>query len=899
MKNKYLGTVLLLAVCTCLFSFRLADDPFEALLKKLATYNEVHPQEKVYLHLDRPYYAIGDNIWFKAYVTDNRTNAPSTISSTLYVELISEGDSLRQQIKLPLVNGITWGDFKLPDDLPEGNYRIRANTQWMRNAGPDFFYDKTIKIGSAAANDVYTSTSYTITRGKNIDHIDALIKFKNLHESPYQEQKVTYEVRLQDKLVSHGKGITNALGEVHLLFPAGQPGVPLSGMITAMLNLPGKQQVIKNIPIKVSSTPFSIQLFPESGNLVNNLPAKIGIKVINTSGLGEDVSGVVTDNDGIEVTHFTTTHVGMGSFMMNPDPGKTYTAKVKLKDGTTQEAALPKSLTEGYVLSITHNGSKKVSAKILISNSLLVKGDMKLVIQQNNTVYAVLRSKSDKQLSSVTLPQKDLPSGILHFTLFSPQNIPVAERMIFINNPADQIETDLPGLKPAYGRREKVSVDFSAKYAGGPARGSFSVAVTNTSTVMPDEDNESNILSTLLLTSDLKGYIEKPNYYFRSTDEKTTEDLDNLMLTQGWSRFLWKDLTGAVPAAFPAEKDLKISGTVTTPHGSPVVHGRVSLLSTAGGLFMLDSLTDNKGRFSFNNLDFGDTTEFFLQARNAKARKNVDIHLDVIPGQVITKNKNTGDIEVNVDETIKSYIRTNESYFDYQRKRGLLEHGISLNQVNIEKKKEIHSANWNGTGNADDVLTAKDLARFSNISDALRSRVHSITVSPPPRGVPRLIRNGRQPMQIILDGLMIDNDDILDYLPTTNIALVEVLEHHVSTAIYGPFNNGGLIIITSKRGYLTDAERYGKITPGVITFTPKGYSPMREFYSPKYTPGNKDQRQDQRQTVFWNPNVLTAADGTAQFSFYTTDLPGTYRIVLEGIDGDGHLARKVSTYEVK
>ena len=111
-------------------AFRMDDDPFTQLLKKLDDYTNKFPQEKVHLHLDKPYYAIGDDIWFKAYILDAKSAAPSMLSEILYVELINEKDSVKKQLKLPVVSGITWGDFKLPDSLSEGNYRIRAYTNY-------------------------------------------------------------------------------------------------------------------------------------------------------------------------------------------------------------------------------------------------------------------------------------------------------------------------------------------------------------------------------------------------------------------------------------------------------------------------------------------------------------------------------------------------------------------------------------------------------------------------------------------------------------------------------------------------------------------------------------------------------------------------------------------------
>jgi TonB-dependent SusC/RagA subfamily outer membrane receptor len=895
MNSKYLKVFLFLLAATSFCAFRFADDPFEALLKKLAAYTEEHPQEKVHLHFDKPYYAVGDNIWFKAYVTDNRSGQLSKISSALYVELINENDSVKKQIKLPLVSGLTWGDFKLTDTLKEGNYRVRAYTQWMRNAGPDFFFDKTIRIGNAWANKVFTSTTYTFGKKNNAELVDAAITFTDKDGNPYGGQNVSYEVRLKDKNAGRGKGMTNAQGEVSFSFQ-NTTGSPASGAITATLTLPNKQQIIKTIPVKTTSAAVSVQLFPEGGNLVENLPSKVAIKAINTAGLGVDVTGTMTDNEGTEVLNFSTVHLGMGNFIVNPQPGKTYTAKIRLKDGSLLNVPLPKAAPAGYVLSVNSADSNKVGIKLLTSESLLNQGELKLVIQQNNAVIAVQKIPSTKQVNTLSLPKKDLPSGIIHLTLFTAANLPVAERLIFINNPADQISTSLTGLKSDYGTREHVELSLSAKDNNKATVGSFSIAVTNSSVVTPDPDNESNILTDLLLTSDLKGYIEKPNYYLRDHSKETREHLDNLMLSQGWSRLLWSDLMGttAKPIAFPAEKSLKVSGTITTTGGKPVAKGRVSLFSTGGGLFMVDTLTDDKGRFNFDNLSFGDSTKFVVQARNAKNKKYVEINLDIVPGQVVTKNRNTGDVEVNVNESIQGYIRKSNSYFDDLNRRGLLERTLLLDQVNIVQKKNParNSANLNGAGNADFVMTSKDLGTCITLSQCLQGRVAGMTIQ---NGKAFLMRNNGVPMQIIFDGMYVE-PDFLDNITPFDVETIEVLKNVSNTAIYGSRGGGGVLIITTKRG--GGDLSYSRYSPGIITYAPKGYYAVREFYSPQYTPENTDKNEDKRSTVYWTPHLPTT-DGTAKFNFYNSDEPGNYRIVIEGINEEGHLARKVYTYQVK
>src|SRR5665213_988034 len=126
-------------------------------INSLDAYSVKNPVEKVYLQLDKNYYAAGDDIWFKAYLTMGSRHELSQISGVLNVELIDIGKGLvEQSVKLPVVSGLTWGDFKLPDTLKEGVYAIRAYTKWMRNAGAGYFFDKTITVGNAIMQNVLT-----------------------------------------------------------------------------------------------------------------------------------------------------------------------------------------------------------------------------------------------------------------------------------------------------------------------------------------------------------------------------------------------------------------------------------------------------------------------------------------------------------------------------------------------------------------------------------------------------------------------------------------------------------------------------------------------------------------------------------------------------------------------
>lgn len=894
MKRKLILPLLLLFGVLITFAYKADDDPFTALINKLEAYIEKYPQEKVHLHLDKPYYAIGDDIWFKAYLINAQTGKPSTISNAIYVELINEQDSIKKQIKLPVISGFTWGDFKLPDSFAEGNYRIRAYTQWMKNAGTEFFFDKTIKIGNSWSNNVFTNTNYAFSKQNTAEKVDASVKFTDKKGVPYAKNDVTYEVQLNFRNLAKGKAITNEQGEINISFLNTQPSLYKSGKIIATLTLPDKKKITKEILIKATSNAVDVQFFAESGNLVEDLPNKIGIKAVNASGLGEDVKGVIIDNEGQEVTQFSTQHLGIGSFILNPQPGKTYTAKVSHKDGSENSVNLPKVLQSGYIIT-SNTSTENVVVKIIQSTNLIGAGELKLVAQHNGNVYFISKAPSQKQIITTSIPKKDLPSGIIQLTLFNTQNTPVAERLVFVNNAKDKITTTISTAKQSYGKKEKVTIDLQAAFADKPTQASFSASVTNTSTVKPDLENESNIFTTLLLTSDLIGYVEKPNYYFLNDEPKTLQDLDNLMLTQGWRRILWKNIiNNAAPnIRYEAEKSLKISGVITSYGGKPIPHAKVALFSSSGGLFAIDTISDAQGRFNFDKLSFNDSTKFVVQGRTGKDKKSVEIVLDVVSGQIITKNKNTGDLEINVNEALSGYLKQSENYFDDLTKRGILERTILLKEVNIvEKKAKVkNSSNLNGSGNADAVITAEQLQYCPTLSQCLQGRVAGLIMK---NGIPYLLRNGNTPMSIVIDGMPTDAE-FLDNINTVDIESIEVLKSVGYTAVYGSQGGGGVLVITTKRG--GGYSSASTFTPGILPFTPKGYYIPREFYSPKYDVPND--KPDYRTTIYWSPNIVTDETGKVTFDYFNSDETGTYRVVIEGMDMLGNLAHTVYTYEVK
>ena len=888
--------------------------------------------EKVYLHLDKPGgYFSGDTIWYKAYTVIGRHHQLSALSGVLYVELINPGDSVLIRQTLHLLSGIAWGEIPLRHGLKQGNYRLRAYTNWMRNT-PAGFYDQRISVGGI---------------------------------SPYMARPAAYK----------------------------NPDV---------------------------------QFFPEGGNLVTGIRSRVAIKSIGANGLGEDLKGSIVDNEGTVVADFATSHLGMGVFALIPQIGKTYKARIDIAGETSFIIDLPKTMDSGYCLALNNRSKDSIYLKIAVNDKVLSdqRGSTFYIIAQNNgNVYYTSRGKLEGLTYTASIEKSRFPTGITQFTLFSRYGEPLSERIAFIQG-SDTLQPRLNTDHLTYAPRGKVKLDLTVTdNTAKPVSGSFSVAVINESRAGLNENNESTVLSTLLLTSDLKGYIEQPNYYFTGITDQKLADLDLLMLTQGYRRFEWKKILNEAPAAivFQPQKSIELSGELKTPSGKPVPNGKVILAATREK-FVADTVADYSGKFKFTNLDLSDTSKTVLKARKENNGSNVMIYVKQQEYPPITNSqqqqypdhiaamklspemlKNIEDYHrqvkedslnklhdlsgvtikakkvnrpdayngygtapekhidmnslsnyVSVDRAIKDLVHTrgdqakvividglelynsgavlgtyspgeiqsisvsevqgyNSEYRTQSTKYVIIEtkryagtDTTTLKEVKIIAKKTkqgpqlTHSDNLNGPGNADQIIMGDNLMACVKLSDCLQGKIFGVTFK---NGTPYSIREQNKlrlvpSMVVIVDGALLDGD-YLDNLNYNDIYSIEVLRSGSFLSIYGSSAPGGALVITTRRAgdsnYITST-----IPAGLITYPFKGYFRAKTFYTPKYTHAKTEAEPfDLRNTIYWQPNVITDKDGKASFEYFNADTKGTYRVVVEGIDDNGSLGRQVYRYTVE
>lgn len=862
--------------------------------------------EKVYLHLDKHYYAAGQTIWFKAYVIDG-AGQPSVLSRVLYTELIDENNRITQNLRLPLTSGLASGDFQLPDTLEEGNYRIRAYTRWMRNFGEEQYYDRLIRIGNNLSNQVLTHTTYTASKETNA--AEAQITYTSLEGSILANQEVSYSLEFNNRL-QRGKGRTDGNGTLTINLPA------TAGTLTTTINH-NNQPVTMTIPVRVTTDQIDIQFFPEGGQLVDSIPSRVAFKA-NRAGLGIPVSGYITDGDTVRLASIKTEHAGMGSFILTPFTGHSYTAVINLPDGKQQRIPLPVSQLQGYVLTLMNNDPDQLRFRVKASRNQVQNGQLMLVARTSGQMYEVSRFTLNRQYADLIIPNAELPTGIVQFTLFDQMSQPVAERLVFIRH-YDELKLDITTNKAQYGTREKVRMELTAIDAVGKAvPGSFSVAVTRVPVV---EEEEHTILSTLLLTSELKGYIEKPNYYFTDTTGTKRAHLDNLLLTQGWRRFTWKQVQDKnyPKINYAAEGGIAIGGLITN-HNKPVKNGRVTLFSPKAGL-SLDTVTNSEGRFMFKDLVFTDSTRFVIQARTERDGKNVKIEPDrVIPPLVIANLSIVPDIEVDVNSSMLPYLKDTAKELAELREQGLLEHTQVLKEVTVTAQrddKKVQFSSKLGNRPADVVIKEKDFNFLSSVQQAIQGKVNGLNFYIHPKtgstyayltrntGIKASSTGPIAFMKVFLDGVLLlperldDTEVDLQRLDVSNLAAIEVLTGSTNTALYGNQGIGGVLLLTSKRFASEDLPET-ETAKGIISFQPKGYYLGRDFYAPRYddSAAQKDIK-DLRSTIYWNANVPTSKEAVPSFDFFTTDMPGRYRTVVEGMDYMGRLARKVTFFIVK
>ncbi len=886
-----------------------AQDEVNVLKQIIEKSNKVFtnfPIEKVYLHFDKPYYAVGDTIWFKAYLT-YALHQPSPISKIIYIDVLGPKDTLMQSLKLKVKNSVAWGFIPISQTAyKKGNYRVIAYTNWMNNAGPDYFFNKNITIGDAINSEVSTQISFKSSTLNRIWKISSGIYFKDNDGNPYIGKKINWTVYKEGEAIFKGKAETdkNGFADINFLNPK---NISLdSAILITTIENNNRKQILNQFPLKSISKSNDIQFFPEGGQLLVGLRTKIAFKAVKPDGLGIDLKGIVTDNENNIVSEFSSSHLGMGFFMFAPEDGKSYHVKVTFADGTISIPELPKIQSNGININIDNKDPDVLGVKLQADQTFF--NDYKdktffIICKSNGAVCYAAKTILSLQAYTSSIPKDKFPTGIVQVTLFTSDGEPISERIVFIKH-NDFLSIGINSDHPNYITRQKVKLNITAKNNNLPIDGNFSMSVIDGSKVHADENQETTIFSYLLLTSDIKGYIEKPNYYFINNDEKTNSDLDVLMQTQGFRRFNYDGiLNNKFPVInFLAEQGIDISGSLRASNGLPINHGNISL-SIPDKNYYKTVFTDPDGKFKFSDLDFPDSSKVKISARNNAHASDLVISLEGEPGQRIGLNYNSPDEILNIDSVLSAYLKNSKLQFNNSHvlKEVVIRDKRIENKVSHRDYSSLNSL----SGEADHLIDGNALKNCNSVLECLKSMAMGMIFDDNNFYVYRDYSNGKKtPVQVFIKGMPVDVVTLAS-LNANEIESVEIFLKDQLGLVNSAYGTNGVISVNMKVapvGEKLTLQQLRDILPqkNELTLAPKGYPPVKVFYMPRYEGPrvNQTNKFDTRSTIYWNPNIEIDKTGTTAIEFFNADTKGTYKVIIEGIDKDGDLGRFVYTFNV-
>lgn len=505
--RKFLAAIFALAPCVTI----LAQDervPFHALVDRVEKFGHRIPQEKVYVHMDNTSYMTGDTIWFKAYLRRTDTGKPSEVSRTLYVELRDADGYLVERKLIHMTGGEGDGFFSLADSTfcLGGYYELRAYTRWQLNWGAHEHPHTPIAnkwfFNKAAARDYF---------------------------------------RDYDKLYSR-------------VFPIFSEYEEVDGEMFPVMYTRPMRRLFKKEPRLAKPR---LDFFPEGGNLVAGLPNRVAFEA--TTAEGKYLDGwLYVDGDSV-----STQNRGRGTFLVTPQRGAETRISFVSKDGERIETNLDKPADDGVTVSLCRQGDRW-QAQIRTAGNVCADS-LALTIMHEGRLedFHPLVSLAQEHSVYHLLLDKAQASGVHQFTVFDTQGRVLADRLFFVTQPEDfQPTLYIRGQKDEYKPYEPISL-YIKRNEGRSGKVSLSVRSNRAAARLYDNGN---ILTEMLLASEVRGFIPQPDWYFEADDEERRSALDLLMLTQGWRRFPWQEMAirGHFEIVHPAETSQILTGAVHT-----------------------------------------------------------------------------------------------------------------------------------------------------------------------------------------------------------------------------------------------------------------------------------------------------------------------------------------------
>ena len=658
-----------------------------------------------------------------------------------------------------------------------------------------------------------------------------------------------------------------------------------------------KKIIVYNIAAKKSSIEkpliaqqLKVQFFPEGGQIIAGVANNIAFKSIDEFNLPVSISGNIVNSKNKLITNFKTLHNGMGTFNFIPENGETYSAIIN-ENVPVKTIALPAVLQEGITINCDNTNPLKCFVKLARSEiNKATYNNLLLIAHHNYEVVYMAKINFDEGEDAVSISKKNLSAGLMQITIFTTAGKPIAERIVFIANyETPNFITSIDTNKRA---KNSIEIDLSAFKNADAA-----VSVCNADLDAPQQEN--NILSGLLLSSDLKGDIYQPAAYFKDKSAATIEQLDLLMLVNGWSRFNWKDVLAAkyTPLKYPFETGLSITGTVLQSNGkSSLKSGKINLIikgedSTS---IMAEANVNSNSTFVVSDLDFKKEATIYYQGTNQKS-ENALVAVKINTGYMDSLKQHKFNTTL-FKEDFKSIPTAIKNMLIRQK---LLDESAAplMKEVVVKSKKlsvtdSVNQLYASAIFENSDQTLIMDNGHYFDIFQYLQRMVPGITINKTAEGTYLNFNrfdganffsadDPNSGVQIFLNEVPI-SVTLLENINPSDVGIIKVFKGNTGIALGA---DRGAIALYTKKGVNTRDWRQ----KGFDVFKKAGYNVTREFYAMDYAKLTTNNNfTDARPTLYWNPHV-TITNGKAIINFYNDDISKRSKVILEGIDENGKL----------
>ncbi len=692
----------------------------------------------------------------------------------------------------------------------------------------------------------------------------------------------------------------------------------ITGKYVPVITPRSNSQVIPKLrPDDTQSGTLAVSFYPEGGSLVAGVSSKVAFKATAKNGENMIVTGSVFNDKDEKVADMKSEYQGMGVFEFTPGTGG-YVAKVYSND-KEYKFELPVALPNGYAMSIDNSAEEKID--ILIQKNATSKSEaLGLSISCRGVLYAFEPVNTGADNAIVfKYPKKLLPTGVAQITLYNALGEVVSERLAFINHQS-HMKIDVSQSKAGYEPYERVNMNFQLNdVRNNPVETTFSVSVRDGAT-SSNNPYSNSILTDLLLSSEVSGYIENPGQYFQYDDNSHRQALDLLLLTQGWSRYSWKQMAGVTPFVIKhtVEKGLVIEGNVvSTILKKKMKNVDISMVMLSDSTSQQGKcITDSAGNFNFGLQDYKGEGKLILQSKVNDKRREMRVMLNrqfspdpktyLFPELNTTQYLNRGNALAQTTgsaaDSVEAYLQKNNSKLSMEKKDHLLKEVVVS-----EKRLPLKVTVKYNVAKEMDKMEDKGEYQPTEIANFLNKMNNYFTYTPQADGSLKMLYKGKKVIMLRressqfateINELYSDNEGdasggdnggvspgfkarmpLLDEIESINVVEDNISMQRIYKGTLD-LSNVVIVVIKCKKNYQPDPN-------GIRNTTFSGYSYVKEFFSPQYNRYRLPKENDYRRTLYWNPDVKTDAAGKATISFFNNSSCKAMTVSAETVTANG------------